>query len=150
MSLKIPFAYPTMRQSTSHNAPFCNTNVHMCAHFCYAMVLWGIFDAFWELSDRSIKSFANSVFGLTDPYLMCLSVCKYWVGLMLSGGWLKISAVERFQHYTKPVNRINGLWNYSLKGEEVKSWMIIHNATLTGHFQDWSTLNIQEQPLFLE
>ena len=25
-----------------HNAPFCNRNVHMCAHFCYKMVLCGI------------------------------------------------------------------------------------------------------------
>ena len=28
---------------TSHNAPFCNRNVHICAHFCYEMVHCGIF-----------------------------------------------------------------------------------------------------------
>ena len=92
------------------------------------IVLCGIFDAFWDLSDGSTKCFANCVFGLTDPYLVCLSGCKYWVWLLLSDGWLKLSAVERVQHYTTPVNRINGLWNYSLKGQEDKSWMIIHNA----------------------
>ena len=27
----------------SHNATFCNRNVHMCAHFCYKMVHYGIF-----------------------------------------------------------------------------------------------------------
>ena len=25
----------------SHNAPLCNRNVHMCAHFCYNMMHWG-------------------------------------------------------------------------------------------------------------
>ena len=28
----------------SYNAPFCNRNVHMCAHFCYEMVHCGIWD----------------------------------------------------------------------------------------------------------
>ena len=28
----------------SHNAPFCNKNVYMCAHFCYKMVHCGIWD----------------------------------------------------------------------------------------------------------
>ena len=27
----------------SHNASFCNRNVHMCAHFCYKMMHCGIF-----------------------------------------------------------------------------------------------------------
>ena len=27
----------------SHNAPFCNRNLHVCAHFCYKMVHFGIF-----------------------------------------------------------------------------------------------------------
>ena len=31
----------------SHNAPFCNRNVHMCAHFCYKMVHCGIWD--WRI-----------------------------------------------------------------------------------------------------
>ena len=29
--------------SISHIAPFCNRNVHMCAHFCYKIVHCGIF-----------------------------------------------------------------------------------------------------------
>ena len=28
----------------SLNTPCCNRNVHMCAHFCYKMVHWGIWD----------------------------------------------------------------------------------------------------------
>ena len=28
----------------SHNAPFCNRNVHTCAHFCYKMVHCGIWN----------------------------------------------------------------------------------------------------------
>ena len=27
----------------SHNAPFCNTNMHTCAHFCYKFLHYGIF-----------------------------------------------------------------------------------------------------------
>ena len=49
-----------------HNAPFCNRNVHICAHFCYKMVHCGIFvwcirgfvtwvqrDNIWSLFDGS-------------------------------------------------------------------------------------------------
>ena len=39
-----PFAQiPQCTSPISHNAPFCNRNVHMCAHFCYKMVHCGIF-----------------------------------------------------------------------------------------------------------
>ena len=34
---------PQFSNPISHNAPFCNRNVHMCAHFCYKMVHYGIF-----------------------------------------------------------------------------------------------------------
>ena len=34
---------PQCIHSISHNAPFCNRNVHMCAHFCYKMMHRGIF-----------------------------------------------------------------------------------------------------------
>ena len=34
---------PQCVSPVSHNAPFCNRNVHMCAHFCYKMVHCGIF-----------------------------------------------------------------------------------------------------------
>ena len=39
----------------SHNAPFCNRNVHACAHFCYKMVHCGI----WEWG----------IFGLTQSII---------------------------------------------------------------------------------
>ena len=34
---------PRCTNLISHNAPFCNRNVHMCAHVCYKMVHCGIF-----------------------------------------------------------------------------------------------------------
>ena len=34
---------PQYIRGISHNAPFCNRNVHLCAHFCYRMVHCGIF-----------------------------------------------------------------------------------------------------------
>ena len=40
---------PHCTSPTSHNALFCNRNVHMCAHFCYKLVHCGIFDALWDL-----------------------------------------------------------------------------------------------------
>ena len=33
---------PTMYQQISHNAPFCDRNVHMCEHFCNKMVHSGM------------------------------------------------------------------------------------------------------------
>ena len=33
---------PQYTSPISHNAPFCNRNVHMCAHFCYKIVHCGI------------------------------------------------------------------------------------------------------------
>ena len=33
---------PKCTRATSHNAPLCSRNVHMCAHFCYKMVHCGI------------------------------------------------------------------------------------------------------------
>ena len=35
---------PQCISQISHNAPFCNRNVHTCAHFCYKMVHCGIWD----------------------------------------------------------------------------------------------------------
>ena len=33
---------PQCIRQISHNAPFCNRNVHMCEHFCYSGALWDI------------------------------------------------------------------------------------------------------------
>ena len=42
--LNRPVAYIPQRASPiSHNAPFCNRNVHTCAHLCYKMVYCGLF-----------------------------------------------------------------------------------------------------------
>ena len=40
----------------THNAQFCNRNVHTCVHFCYKMVHWGIWSyALWDFCSKSIK-----------------------------------------------------------------------------------------------
>ena len=58
----------------SHNAPFCNRNVHMCAHFCYEMVHCGIFVwcivgfvrwISWRLIVRDCGYYFNVVCSLT-------------------------------------------------------------------------------------
>ena len=46
---------PQCIRQTSHNAPFCNRNVHMCAHFCQKMVHCGIWD-------RCIMGFVRLVY----------------------------------------------------------------------------------------
>ena len=38
----------------SHNAPFCNGNVHTCAHFCYKIMHWDLPDALRDLWGGSI------------------------------------------------------------------------------------------------
>ena len=45
---------PQCIRPISHNASFCNRNVHMYAHFCYKMMYCVIFDALWDLWDGSI------------------------------------------------------------------------------------------------
>ena len=35
---------PQCIRQISHNAPFCNRNMHMCAYFCYKMVHCGTWD----------------------------------------------------------------------------------------------------------
>ena len=67
-ALRVPFnkLVAKIQQCTnpiSHNASFCNRNVHICAHFCYKMVHCGIFvksivgylsKALWDLWDGFI------------------------------------------------------------------------------------------------
>ena len=60
--------------NASHNAPFCNRNVHKCAHFCYKMVHCGIWDwcivGFMQQEEPricthvSIQSFSYIFYGL--------------------------------------------------------------------------------------
>ena len=46
---------PQCIRQISHNAPFCNRNVHICAHFCYKMLHYGI----WH---RGILGFVKWVY----------------------------------------------------------------------------------------
>ena len=46
---------PQCIRQISHNAQFCDRNVHICAHFCYKMVHWGYgTGALWELHNMSV------------------------------------------------------------------------------------------------
>ena len=47
---------PQCTSPISHNAPFCNRNVHICAHFCYKMVhcvifVWCIVGLVWWVTE---------------------------------------------------------------------------------------------------
>ena len=42
--------FPQCIRQISHNVPFCNRNLHTCAHFCCKMVHWGYgTGALWNL-----------------------------------------------------------------------------------------------------
>ena len=59
---QIGCANPTMHQTVSHIAPFCNRNVHMCAHFYYKMVhVRYLSDALWDSWGGCIAPFVKMV-----------------------------------------------------------------------------------------
>ena len=63
---------PQCTSPISHNAPFCNINVHMCPHFCYNMVYRGLWD--W-----CIVGFGQQVYTLKTPQLsMIRFVASSW------------------------------------------------------------------------
>ena len=53
-----------------HNAPFCNRNVHTCAHFCYKMVHCGIWDC-------CIVEFVRYVYCIFMYYMLMLISLKF-------------------------------------------------------------------------
>ena len=62
---------PQCTSPKSHNAPFCNINVNICAHFCYKMVHCGIFAwCMWDLWDGSIgngfQTFSHAIYFFYD------------------------------------------------------------------------------------
>ena len=67
----------------SHNAPFCNRNVHMCAHFCCKMVHCGTFDELWDLLDGS--TILAKIWGVHYKSGQCLpciamfDIVLYWL-----------------------------------------------------------------------
>ena len=83
---QIHLSNPTMRQSNisqqcirqiSHNAPFCNRNVHMCAHFCYKWCIAGyLSNALWDLWD-------GVSMGVMTSQIMCNSD-NGWIPLTVS------------------------------------------------------------------
>ena len=52
---------PQCTSPISHNAPFYNRNVHICAHFCYKIIHSGLSDALWDLWDWSIAWFQKTL-----------------------------------------------------------------------------------------
>ena len=47
--------FPQCISPICYNAPFCNRNVHMCAHFCYKICIVGhLPHALWNLWDGSV------------------------------------------------------------------------------------------------
>ena len=57
---------PKCIRQISHNAPFCNRNVHRCAHFNYKMVhcgIWGwlIVRFVWQVHCSNVKEFLLTI-----------------------------------------------------------------------------------------
>ena len=62
---------PQCSSPISHNAPFCNRNVHMCAHFYYKMEHYGIFVYCIIVFVRSVYSHPMMLkYGLLFPSSM--------------------------------------------------------------------------------
>ena len=58
-----PISYiPQCNRQISHNALFCNRNVHTCTHFCYKMVHRGIWD--WYMVGYGTAALWDCEFGL--------------------------------------------------------------------------------------
>ena len=66
---------PQCIRQISHNAPFCNRNVHLCAHFCYKVVHYGIWDwcivglCIWSIMYQEVRRDRQVKVVLTHP--MC-------------------------------------------------------------------------------
>ena len=57
---------PKCIRQISHNALFCNRNMHRCAHFCYKMVPCGIWDwcivgFVWQVCCSNVKEFLLNI-----------------------------------------------------------------------------------------
>ena len=69
-----PLKIPQCTRTICHNAPLCNRNVHMCAHFCYKVVHCGTFG-------RRIIEFVRwiypneSLWPTTSPPLLMMTSC---------------------------------------------------------------------------
>ena len=110
---------PQYTSPTLHNAPFCNRNVHRCAHFCYKMVHCGIFVMRCGVCEAGLFILlfsVHSIIGNIQPILwlclhcitgtdkLILSVCLYCItgkiGLILLRSLHFIT--ENRNHYTGP------------------------------------------------
>ena len=76
---------PECIRQISHNAPFCNRNVHTCAHFCYKMLHCGI----WH---RCILGFVRWVY-----LFIWNALLRFW---MLESDQHKNSSKEYWETYS--------------------------------------------------
>ena len=61
---------PQCTRQIFHNGPFCNRNVHTCAHFCYKMVHFGIWD--WCIVGFVQQVYRDMGCGLWVWSLLCI------------------------------------------------------------------------------
>ena len=69
---------PQCIRQISHNAPFCNRNVHMCAHFCYKL---------WDLCN--IQSYPNNTKGGVQWHFTeaCWTSTECLIGTYTANKW---------------------------------------------------------------
>ena len=95
---------PQCTSSISNNAPFCNRNVYMCAHFCYKMVHCGI-------CELGLLMFCQSQYGIFFNSWSVVSQLSYvrvsWLkSRLLINNWLvyclsylEASSLEASNHW---------------------------------------------------
>ena len=110
---------PQCIRQISHNATFCNRNVHMRAHFCYKMLHCGI----WH---RCILGFVKWVYyimqwaGLKLMLFFSQSLQQLMI-LNIYSSWLSLKSIKDiFQHFIDSVTPLNHL-------EMSSFWLIFHH-----------------------
>ena len=155
---KIHLTNPTMHWAyIYHNAPFCNRNVHMCAHFCYKMVhcvVWnrGIVGygtgALWDLYDRSIGTWlwnigeclalSNNTLksNYADLALSNKTLKSNYADLALSNNTLKSNYVEQYRvnHGTLKTWRWRTLVHRKLDKHKAPGRLVLAKVSKT---RDW-------------
>ena len=72
-SIRLAPQIPWCTSLIFHNAPCCNRNVHMCAHFCYKWCIVGYSsDALWDLCVGSINWGLNKMAAILQKISKCI------------------------------------------------------------------------------
>ena len=109
---------PQCIRQISHNVPFCNRNVHTCAHFCYKMVHCGIWD--W-----CIMGFVKQIFRAAKCYwsaVVCYGNHLFVTDIFIIFGQnteichnLAIVFAQKLWNLCKSGQNYRNLYNLSLK-----------------------------------